>query len=331
MTWQSWSAGQAGQTSGRHYGTSSLRGHQKKQRRALENECARPRRVRQQRAHRHCECGVSETCHRVEECILDALACSAFLLCPGASCHPSEWSVVAFTPRSLQRRCSNLSQIPVPVPDLLAGPPYLPATHRMKAAWDLWQGTSRHALFRIQSWSAILGSVPWWLLISTPPVVLAGAVLSVVFVSKRTDALSKDGLWGIIVFPVAATIARDSTLLRRHPTPRVHPARDCRSRHRRLGRSAQPIAPAPGPRSRRGDSDRWPCQPAGVPLAFPSEPARVPSNSVVGGPGRAVMRYDMDYWGNCVLQALQWSAELARDSQDPFGDLRESGASGSAQ
>jgi hypothetical protein len=35
-------------------------------------------------------------------------------------------------------------------------------------------------------------------------------------------------------------------------------------------------------------------------------------NSLVGGPRGAFGRYDMDYWGNCMLQAVEWSAAAAR-------------------
>jgi len=35
-------------------------------------------------------------------------------------------------------------------------------------------------------------------------------------------------------------------------------------------------------------------------------------NELVGGPRGAFARYDMDYWGNCMFQALAWSAETAR-------------------
>jgi hypothetical protein len=40
-------------------------------------------------------------------------------------------------------------------------------------------------------------------------------------------------------------------------------------------------------------------------------------NSLVGGPRGAFARYDMDYWGNCVFQAVEWSADLARSSGVP--------------
>jgi hypothetical protein len=38
---------------------------------------------------------------------------------------------------------------------------------------------------------------------------------------------------------------------------------------------------------------------------------------VIGGPRGAFGQYDMDYWGNCVLQAEQWSAEQAELAQMP--------------
>ena len=37
-------------------------------------------------------------------------------------------------------------------------------------------------------------------------------------------------------------------------------------------------------------------------------------NALVGGPRGAFARYDMDYWGNCVLQGVQWGVEMARSS-----------------
>ena len=37
-------------------------------------------------------------------------------------------------------------------------------------------------------------------------------------------------------------------------------------------------------------------------------------NFLVGGPRGAFTRYDMDYWGNCVLQAVEWAVDTARAS-----------------
>jgi hypothetical protein len=41
-------------------------------------------------------------------------------------------------------------------------------------------------------------------------------------------------------------------------------------------------------------------------------------NELVGGPRGAFAKFDMDYWGNCVLQAVAWSAETARLSGRPI-------------
>ena len=37
----------------------------------------------------------------------------------------------------------------------------------------------------------------------------------------------------------------------------------------------------------------------------------------VGGPKGACLRYDVDYWGNCLLEAVDWSAALTRRSGQP--------------
>ena len=40
-------------------------------------------------------------------------------------------------------------------------------------------------------------------------------------------------------------------------------------------------------------------------------------NELVGGPKGAFSKYNMDYWGNCVLQAVAWSAKTAQLSGVP--------------
>jgi hypothetical protein len=39
---------------------------------------------------------------------------------------------------------------------------------------------------------------------------------------------------------------------------------------------------------------------------------------LMGGPRSAYGRFDMDYWGNCVLQALDWSAVQAKQAGMPL-------------
>jgi hypothetical protein len=41
-------------------------------------------------------------------------------------------------------------------------------------------------------------------------------------------------------------------------------------------------------------------------------------NELVGGPKGAFSKFDMDYWGNCVLQAVAWSAKTAQLSGVPI-------------
>jgi hypothetical protein len=40
-------------------------------------------------------------------------------------------------------------------------------------------------------------------------------------------------------------------------------------------------------------------------------------NELVGGPRGAFARFDLDHWGNCVLEAVSWSADVARLSGRP--------------
>jgi hypothetical protein len=40
-------------------------------------------------------------------------------------------------------------------------------------------------------------------------------------------------------------------------------------------------------------------------------------NSLVGGPRGAFAQYDMDHWGNCVLEAVKWTVEQARATGVP--------------
>jgi hypothetical protein len=41
-------------------------------------------------------------------------------------------------------------------------------------------------------------------------------------------------------------------------------------------------------------------------------------NSLVGGPRGAFKRYEMDYWGNCIFQAVEWVAGRARNMGTPL-------------
>ena len=155
--------------------------------------------------------------------------------------------------------------------------------------------------------------VPWWVLISTPPVVLAGAAWAACAWSNRESALRRVALWAVVVFPVAATIVMDSTLYDsiRH-LEFIYPVLIV------LAASGWTmVLCAPGRRLVRGIAA------AGLALGLTSVLAfdvrfhpnqAVYFNALVGGPRGAFARYDMDYWGNCVLQAVEWSVDTARAS-----------------
>jgi hypothetical protein len=152
---------------------------------------------------------------------------------------------------------------------------------------------------------------PWWFLISTPPVVLAGAALSLFSAASRADALRRMAFWTVAVLPIAAAILMDSTLYdgARHLLF-VYPI-------------LVVLAAAGWSGVLAGSRPRWMRQGAALALAVGLAAVAIfdvrfhPNqgvyfNSLVGGPHGAFKRYDMDYWGNCVLQAVKWSAELGR-------------------
>ena len=157
---------------------------------------------------------------------------------------------------------------------------------------------------------------PWWFLISTPPVVIVGAVLSTCVSSSRGDVPRRLALWAIAVLPVAAAIVMGSTLYDgiRHfefiyPILVVLAASGWTAilcaRHRSWLRRGAAAVLAVGLASVLTFDVRF----------HPNQ--GVYFNSLVGGPRGAFARYDMDYWGNCVFQAVEWSADLARSSGVP--------------
>ena len=138
-------------------------------------------------------------------------------------------------------------------------------------------------------------------------------MLSIVSVSSRTDALRKLALWAIVVFPLAASIAMRSTLYdaSRHLSF-IYPILVVLA----VSGWAEMLTASRPTWLRRGAASCLAVGLASV-LAFdirfhPNQ--GVYFNELVGGPRRAFTKYDMDYWGNCVLQAVEWAAVTARSS-----------------
>jgi hypothetical protein len=151
---------------------------------------------------------------------------------------------------------------------------------------------------------------PWWFLISTPLVVIGGAILSLFVASGRADALQRAGLAIVVLVPLAAAVAMDSTLYDG-------------IRHLLF---IQPVlvvlASAGWTTVLQRPRPRWMRHGAALALAaglvsllafhvryHPNQV--VYFNAIVGGPREAFRDYELDYWGNCIRQAVEWSANLA--------------------
>ncbi|MGC4081126.1 MAG: hypothetical protein QM736_03185 [Vicinamibacterales bacterium] len=163
------------------------------------------------------------------------------------------------------------------------------------------------------------GAVPWtyvpvWLVMALPPVVLAGVALSWL-VTRRgpQQAVAWSGLAAFAAAPILAAIVRNATIYDgiRHLLFVVPPI----------------VALAGAGWSALLDTR---ARTAGVallaiglvePLAFQirNHPNQIVYFSpLTGGPRHAFARYDMDYWGNSVLQAVQWADDVARQSGMPL-------------
>jgi hypothetical protein len=174
--------------------------------------------------------------------------------------------------------------------------------------------------------------LPTWLLISIPPVVLAGAALSLMRLrpastrSRREPVEAQEyagsrvrlaALWAFVLIPATMVIVRGLTLYDgiRHMFFIVPPIA---------------VIAAAGWDLALASSMRGVAAIAGVLLAVGlAEPyvfqVRNHPNQIayfspaIGGPRGAFGRFDMDYWGNCVLQAVEWCAAEAERAETPIG------------
>jgi hypothetical protein len=161
--------------------------------------------------------------------------------------------------------------------------------------------------------------VPWsylptWFLISTPPVVLAGMALSIVQ-HVRGWGFARIALWSAALLPIAFVIVHNST---------VYDG----IRHVLFAYVPMVVLAASGWAGLLAHGRRW-LRAGGLALlvaglanilafdvrSYPNQTAYV--NELAGGPISAFGRYELDYWGNCVLQAVEWSASAARQAWMP--------------
>ncbi len=162
-----------------------------------------------------------------------------------------------------------------------------------------------------------LSYIPWHFAITTPPVVLCGAVLSLLLLFTAGRRRTVAGLWFVTLFPIAYVMARGSTqyhgirhMLFIYPSLVVLAA---------AGWIALLQAAHTTPRRVAA----WVLMVVGLaePLVFQVRfhPNQILYyNALVGGPKGAVGLYDLDYWNNSVLQAVSWAASLSTDTANPI-------------
>ena len=154
--------------------------------------------------------------------------------------------------------------------------------------------------------------LPTWMLITIPPLVLAGAAASAAALRDVRLRWITLGLWGVTLTPLVLAAARGSTLydgwrhvLFVYPSLVVAAAigwermLNVREGRVRLAVVAALIAGAAEP----------------LVYMVRNHPHHVVYfNSAVDGPRGAFRRYELDYWGNSLLAASEWTSELARTS-----------------
>jgi hypothetical protein len=236
------------------------------------------------------------------------------------STEPDRWRSLAIT----AGRLAVMAIVAIPA-GTIAWPwaqasPYLRPIEAFLITSRLNWATGFEVLFAGQSVSA--GSLPWtyvptWLAFALPPAVLAGVALSVLVWRRGIDAAVA---WAALALfagtPVLMAIVRNATIYDgiRHLLFIVPPATILAAAGWAAALDARPPARAI----------------VAILLTFGiAEPLffqiRNHPNQIVyfsplsGGPRAAFGRYDMDYWANSVLQAVQWSAEVAKRSHMPIG------------
>lgn len=163
--------------------------------------------------------------------------------------------------------------------------------------------------------------LPTWLVITLPPVVLVGAALSLLrfWPARREDSRVQLGaLWAFVLVPMAIVIVRGLTLYDgiRHVFFLVPPIGIIAAAGWDLALAAR------GPAVVRVAAPALLALGLAEPLVFQirNHPNQtVYFSPLVGGPRGAFGRFEMDYWGNCVLQAVEWSAAEAERAEIPIG------------
>jgi len=158
--------------------------------------------------------------------------------------------------------------------------------------------------------------LPTWLGMTLPPVVIAGACLSVArFWSVKASRVQLAAIWAFVLVPAIYAVVRGLTLYDgiRHLFFIVPPIAVLAAVGWDLALSIRPMQIA------------WAAAAVlvlGIAEPFAFQVRNHPNQTVyfspvMGGPRAAFGRYEMDYWGNCVLEAVRWSASQAEQAKMP--------------
>ena len=164
-------------------------------------------------------------------------------------------------------------------------------------------------------------SVPWdyvpvWLIYTTPPVVLAGALLSLGWLQRGArGGFPVAALWFAVLFPMVYVVVRHSRIYDeiRHLLFAIPPLFVLASLGwwwllsavRGAYRAAALIVLVLGVLE---------------PVVFQARnhPNQVVYfNALLGGPQGALQRFELDYWGNCLYEAMRHAGGLAREAGMP--------------
>lgn len=247
-----------------------------------------------------------------------------FLAYAGLVLAVQTWRARDWTPRHLATTAAMLllttalaTTLPLPVWPWLQQHPYTGLLEALAGVSHFeWSGTMIFQGADVHSRRLPWTYVPVWLLYTTPLVLLAGGLLALPALGRRTPG--RAGAWGLLgaaAFPVGYVIARHSTLYDgiRHLLFIVPPLAALAA----LGWTALLGA--------RPDAVRWGAALAlavglAEPVAFSlrNHPHQIVYfNPLLGGPRAAAGRFELDYWGNCLFPAQQQIAALARRAGFP--------------
>ena len=196
-----------------------------------------------------------------------------------------------------------------------------------------WNGTMLFLGRVIRAREVPASYLPTWMLVTIPPIVLAGALLSIV-AAFRSDGARRQfiaGLWLVVLIPLVSATVVGSTLYDgwRHMLFTYPPLVVL------AGAGWHVVYHLLSTRGARGVVAVLFVVGCLEPILYmvrnhPHE--GVYFNASVGGPRGAAGRFDMDYWGNSLLEATEWSADLASRSGvpliiagQPFGIVRANG------